>query len=590
MKELLKKYFGYDEFRPMQEDIINNVLAKKDTFVLMPTGGGKSICYQLPALKLNGLTIVISPLISLMKDQVDNLKANGVSAEYINSTLSNEEIEDIQKRCQNKEIRLLYVAPERFALGDFKKFLRTVEISLIAIDEAHCISEWGHDFRPDYRNLKFLKTTFPNVPIIALTATATPKVRDDIIQQLSLFGARVFFSSFNRENLNLQVRNKKNSLNQIVKLLKEYKNESVIIYCFSRKDCDNIAVYLKKAGFNARPYHAGLKPEVRKHNQELFIKDEVNIIVATIAFGMGIDKPDVRLVIHHTFPKNLEGYYQEIGRAGRDGLASDCIMFYSYGDKRKHEFFIDQISDSTVKVGTRNKLIKVVDYCESKTCRRKSLLEYFNEIFPLENCKACDICLDLPGVKEVSGEPEEINEDEIEEIKYKKPKWHDPQEKTSPNKDLFEKLRELRKRIASEKQVPPFIIFGDVSLREMASKLPSNKKEFLGVKGVGLQKLKDYGDAFLEEIRSHVDAHLSNEIVTNSSSNSKMAPITDYNKRVEKIKESFTSAYESWTPGEEEKLKSLYSQKKSIDDIASALSRQPGAIRSRLKKLGLIIG
>ena len=330
MKTLLKKYFGYDNFRPMQEDIINNVLAKKDTFVLMPTGGGKSICYQLPALKLEGLTLVISPLISLMKDQVDNLKANGVAAEYINSTLSNEEINDIQKRVSKKEIKLLYVAPERFALGDFKEFLKSIEISLIAIDEAHCISEWGHDFRPEYRNLKFLKTTFPNVPIIALTATATNRVRDDIILHLSLGGASVFFSSFNRENLNLRVLKKKDSVNQIVKMLKDYKNESAIIYCFSRKDCENIAIYLKKSGFKALPYHAGLKPEIRKHNQELFISDEVNIIVATIAFGMGIDKPDVRLVVHHTFPKTLEGYYQEIGRAGRDGLSSDCILFYSY--------------------------------------------------------------------------------------------------------------------------------------------------------------------------------------------------------------------------------------------------------------------
>ncbi len=588
MKTLLKKYFGYDNFRPMQEEIINNVLAKKDTFVLMPTGGGKSICYQLPALKFDGLTIVISPLISLMKDQVDNLKANGISAEYINSTLSNAEIEEIQTRIQQKEIKLLYVAPERFALGDFKKFLKTIDLSLIAIDEAHCISEWGHDFRPDYRNLKFLKTIFPLVPIIALTATATPKVKDDIISQLSLSTAKIFFSSFNRENLNLRVMEKKNSVNQIVKILKNYKNESVIIYCFSRKDCESIAAYLKKSGLSARAYHAGLSPEVRKHNQELFIKDQVNIIVATIAFGMGIDKPDVRLVIHHTFPKTLEGYYQEIGRAGRDGLTSDCILFYSHGDKRKHEFFIDQISDMNVRVGTRNKLVKVTEYCESKTCRRKYLLAYFNEIFPMDNCKACDICLEIPGTKEEKDEYEEI-EDVEEEKEYRKPKWHNPQEKTITDKDLFEKLRDLRKRLASEKQVPPFVIFGDVSLREMTSKLPSNKKEFLGIKGVGLQKLKDYGDVFIEEIKNHLSEHLTEEIRANSNSNSKIHPIVDYRAQIEKTKEDFLIAPQSWSSRDELKLKKLYSQKKPIDEIALVLARDPGAIRSQLRKMGLII-
>jgi len=323
MELLLKKYFGYDKFRPMQLDIIKNVLQKKDSLVLMPTGGGKSLCYQIPALKLEGLTIVISPLISLMKDQVDNLKANGINAEYINSTLSFSEIENIKKKIQKKEIKILYIAPERLALEDFKIFLITLQISLIAIDEAHCISEWGHDFRKDYRNLKFLKTIFPNVPIIALTATATLKVRKDILKQLSLINPQIFISSFNRENLNLIVIQKKNTFNKILSLVKKYKNESTIIYCFSRKDTEKIAQRLKENGFEALPYHAGLSNNIRKQNQELFIKDKVNIIVATIAFGMGIDKPDVRLIIHHTFSKSIEGYYQEIGRAGRDGLSSD---------------------------------------------------------------------------------------------------------------------------------------------------------------------------------------------------------------------------------------------------------------------------
>jgi len=323
MELLLKEYFGYDGFRPIQLEIIKHVLEKKDSLVLMPTGGGKSLCYQIPAIKFEGLTIVISPLISLMKDQVDNLKANGINAEYINSTLSFNEIEEIKRKIQGKEVKILYIAPERLALEDFKIFLIKLQISLIAIDEAHCISEWGHDFRKDYRNLKFLKIFFPNVTIIALTATATLKVREDILKQLSLIDPQVFISSFNRENLNFIVMQKKNVFNKILSLIKEHKNEPIIIYCFSRKDTEQIAQGLNENGFKALPYHAGLSNDIRKQNQDSFIKDKVNIIAATIAFGMGIDKPDVRLVIHHTFSKSIEGYYQEVGRAGRDGLPSD---------------------------------------------------------------------------------------------------------------------------------------------------------------------------------------------------------------------------------------------------------------------------
>ena len=329
MIELLKKYFGHNEFRPVQLDIIDNVLKKRDSLVIMPTGGGKSICYQLPTLKLEGLTIVISPLISLMKDQVDSLRANGINAEYINSSLSFEEILLIQNKIQKKEIKLLYIAPERLALEEFRVFLSTLQVDLIAIDEAHCISEWGHDFRPEYRNLKSLRILFPDAPIIALTATATEKVRIDILKQLSLREPKIFISSFNRKNLNLMVVEKNKNIERIITMLKEYKDESVIIYCFSRKDSENIAERLRGRGFDALPYHAGLDNETRKKNQDLFIKDKVNIIVATIAFGMGINKPNVRLIIHHTFPKTLEGYYQEIGRAGRDGLSSDCVLFYS---------------------------------------------------------------------------------------------------------------------------------------------------------------------------------------------------------------------------------------------------------------------
>ena len=401
MIELLKKYFGYDEFRPMQLDIIKNVLEKKDSLVIMPTGGGKSICFQLPTLKFEGLTLVISPLISLMKDQVDSLRINGINADYINSSLSFDEINQIQDKLLRKKTKLLYIAPERLALEEFKVFLSKLQVDLIAIDEAHCISEWGHDFRPDYRNLKFLRILFPDVPFIALTATATEKVRQDIIKQLSLRNPKISISSFNRKNLNLMIIPKKKAFERIIKMLPEYKNKSVIIYCFSRKDSENISQNLIKHGFNALPYHAGLDNEKRKHNQELFIKDKVNIIVATIAFGMGIDKPNVRLIIHHTFPKTLEGYYQEIGRAGRDSLSSDCILFYSRGDKRKHEFFINKIKDEFAKNYAETKLKQVMDLCEDSSCKRKHILNYFGEDFSEDNCGACDSCLKLTNQKDI---------------------------------------------------------------------------------------------------------------------------------------------------------------------------------------------
>lgn len=394
MENLLKHYFGYDEFRPLQKEIIENVLSKKDTFVLMPTGGGKSLCFQIPALKLEGVTIVISPLIALMKDQVDNLKSNGIPAEFINSSLSQAEIIDIQFKILQGEIKILYIAPERLSSESFKDFLASVNLSLIAVDEAHCISEWGHNFRPNYRDLKKLKENFPNVPIIALTATATNKVREDIVNQLNLENPEIFISSFNRENLNLIVMRKKNSYEKILELLKKHQNESVIIYCFSRKETEIMSNRLNENGHKALFYHAGLNDKLRKLNQELFLKDEVNIMVATLAFGMGIDKSNVRMVIHCTFPKTLEGYYQEIGRAGRDGLKSDCVMFYSIGDKRKHDFFIKDMLDEKSKKQTEDKLQEIINYSETRTCRRKYILNYFDEEFDEEKCSGCDVCLE----------------------------------------------------------------------------------------------------------------------------------------------------------------------------------------------------
>lgn len=392
LRQTLKQHFGYDEFRPMQLEVINKVLEGKDALTVMPTGGGKSLCYQIPALKLPGLTLVISPLISLMKDQVDALKARGIPAEYMNSSLTPTESLRIELGLINGNIKLLYVAPERLNSETFMRLMMTSQISLIAVDEAHCISEWGHDFRPSYRGLITLREKFPSAPMIALTATATERVKKDIISQLGLKHPEIFISSFDRKNLKLKVYRKNNSFETIRKILESRPGESAIVYCYSRKEVENISEKLNYHGINALPYHAGLTTEERKKNQELFINNEADVIVATVAFGMGIDKPDVRIVIHQTFPKTLEGYYQEIGRAGRDGKPSECILFYSYGDKHKHDFFIDKLEEPESKERESMKMEQVMKYCETRLCRRKFLLGYFGEDFERDNCGGCDVC------------------------------------------------------------------------------------------------------------------------------------------------------------------------------------------------------
>lgn len=599
MRTTLKQYFGYDEFLPLQEEIIDNVLARKDALVIMPTGGGKSLCYQLPAIMFSGVTLVVSPLIALMKDQVDALQANGVSAEFINSSLSPAENAQIQEKVRKGLIKVLYVAPERLAVEAFREFLKTIDVQLIAIDEAHCISEWGHDFRPEYRNLKKLRGDFPDIPVVALTATATLKVRKDIIQQLSLQSAKIFLRSFNRENLTYFVQPKQEVFDQIVGLLEKHKDKSSIIYCSSRKTTEAVAKGLRKAKFSALPYHAGLTQKERKETQEKFIRDEIMIIVATIAFGMGIDKPDVRLVVHYDLPKSLEGYYQETGRAGRDNLASDCVLFYSYGDKMKQDYFIRQIRNEQERLMAETKLDQVIEFCELDHCRRGYLLRYFDEKWEAENCGNCDTCItpkedfdatevsrkilsavmrtgERFGVNHISdvllgkntkkvkdmgheslsvfGIEKEFRKEDIrhfilallsrglllknegkyptmmvsdsgrqflkygENIALSKPKTV-KEKSAAKRKDgfefddgLFQELRALRKALADSQNVPPFVIFGDVSLREMAHYFPQSLESFQRISGVGEMKLERYGEQFLGIIKSYAEAHKVAEI------------------------------------------------------------------------------
>lgn len=386
----LKENFGFEKFRPNQERIINNILAGQDTLAIMPTGGGKSICFQLPALLLPGITIVISPLIALMKDQVDSLKTNGIQACYINSSQTLSEQQSHIENLINNTIKLVYVAPE--SLSYLENTFSQITVSLIAIDEAHCISAWGHDFRPAYTNLGYLKNRFPSTPILALTATADKATREDISQQLNLKNAKTFISSFDRKNLSLEVRPALDRIKQIIDFITKKPTEAGIVYCLSRKTTEELAEKLQKAGINAKAYHAGLDNETRSKTQDEFINDDCQVVCATIAFGMGIDKSNVRWVIHYNLPKNIEGYYQEIGRAGRDGLPSETILFESYGDVVQLQKFASQGLNAEVQLA---KLERMRQYADAVSCRRKILLSYFGELVT-ENCGNCDICKNPP--------------------------------------------------------------------------------------------------------------------------------------------------------------------------------------------------
>ena len=593
MHNTLKKVFGFQAFRPNQEAIIRNILDKKDVFAVMPTGGGKSLCYQLPARMMKGTTVVISPLISLMKDQVDAAIENGISAAFINSSLSPQEMSDIYHRLKNHTLELLYIAPERFAMQGFIETLKTVPISLFAIDEAHCISEWGHDFRPDYLSLSGLTQAFPHIPVTAFTATATPRVQEDIISKIGLRSPYVIRASFNRQNLFYQVKSKIGVESQILEFLKGHEGEPGIIYRTTRNSVINLAEFLVDNGVIALPYHAGLATEERKRNQEAFSKDRVTVIVATIAFGMGIDKSNVRFVIHADLPKNIEGYYQETGRAGRDGEVANCLLFFGRQDIPKLRYFIDQMPDDNERSIAMEKLNQTVKYATHNVCRRRQLLEYFGENYTDENCRACDICVgnvekvDITidaqivmsaisrtgqyfGIRHiidiVSGADtkriRELRHNEIktygggrhkekthwqfivdellaqeaiiqhggqypvlmltrkgsdilygkerieglkrEEIK-KKPKAFRVSGFEPYDESLFDKLRVLRKKLAEEHKVPPYIIFSDMTLHEMCIYYPATLTEMKSISGVGDAKLERYGTDFTEKIKAHLD-------------------------------------------------------------------------------------
>ncbi|HTF21355.1 MAG TPA: DNA helicase RecQ [Chryseolinea sp.] len=614
LKERLKQIFGYSQFRGNQETIIRNLLDGKNTFVIMPTGAGKSLCYQLPAMVREGLAIVISPLIALMKNQVDQMNAYGVNARFMNSTLSKGEITRLKKDCMNGVVKLLYVAPESLNKEETIEFLKKVNVSFVAIDEAHCISEWGHDFRPEYRRIKNMIQNLGDMPVIALTATATPKVQLDIQKNLQMEEADVFISSFNRKNLFYEVRPKKETKKQLIKFLKDNKGKSGVIYCLSRKKVEEIAQLVSVNGFRAAPYHAGLDPDVRMKNQDDFLNEEIDIIVATIAFGMGIDKPDVRFVVHYDVPKSLEGYYQETGRGGRDGLEGHCLMFYSHNDLNKLEKF-NKDKPVQERENARVLLQEMEYYAESPVCRRRQLLHYFGEEYMQENCGMCDNCVHprerfdgTEAVKLVIDTAKKTNErfglnhlvhvirgvedeyvksyghfdldvfgkgadedadywksvvrqtliyqylekdiDNIGVLKItprgtaflKRPhtielaRDHDfttavdeeeesserPVINKSYDTKLFEMLKTLRKKIAREKSLPPFVIFQDPSLEEMATTYPTTNDELAQVNGVGMGKVNKFGKEFLAVIRKYVDENdieTANEVVIKSSVN-----------------------------------------------------------------------
>jgi ATP-dependent DNA helicase RecQ len=580
-EKILRTVFGFHSFRPLQKDIIANILAKRDTLVIMPTGGGKSLTYQIPALIFEGITIVISPLISLMKDQVEQLVELGVAAIYLNSSLNTSDYRRNVELIKNGKVKLLYVAPETLFLEKTIELLEKINVECVTIDEAHCISEWGHDFRPEYRRIADMRRKFTEAVFVALTATATPRVQNDIIENLKLKTSNKFIASFNRKNLFLQVAEKISPIEQTLEFLEQHRNQSGIIYCFSRSQVNELAAGLEERGYSAKPYHAGLTDKERKENQEKFIKDDIAIIIATVAFGMGINKPNVRFVIHYDLPKNIESYYQEIGRAGRDGLRADCLLLFSYGDIRKINYFVGQ-KEGHEKLVAKQHLDKMVRYAEAYNCRRIPLLTYFGEEYSDKNCGMCDNCTkpksgfvditieaqkfmscvkrtgEIFGVNHIidvllgvkTAKVFEKNHDKlstygigqehrkgvwlsvsnqllaknliskdaefgslkitktgysvlsgVEKVKGRLDIKAEHTDKMSSgsiyDKRLFSVLSSARKNIADKSGLPPYAIFPDKTLMEMATYFPRSSEEMLTIHGVGEAKLRKYGEKFI---------------------------------------------------------------------------------------------
>ena len=592
-RQTLFEVFGYSSFRPRQEEIVEALIAGQDAFVLMPTGGGKSLCYQIPALHRDGVAIVVSPLISLMKDQVDALVANGVRAAFYNSSQRAEESRQVLARLHSADLDLLYVAPERLLSNGFLERLKGLSIALFAIDEAHCVSQWGHDFRPEYVQLGQLRTLFPGVPMIGLTATADPQTRQDVLQRLGLQHAHCFVTGFDRPNIRYTVVEKLKPFEQLTAFLAEHRQDAGIIYALSRKRVEEVADRLTAAGLKARAYHAGLGDRERKQVQELFLRDDIQIVVATVAFGMGIDKPNVRFVVHYDLPKNIESYYQETGRSGRDSLPAEALLLFGYGDIAISRGLIEKGGNPEQKRIELHKLQAMVGFGEAQTCRRRVLLSYFGERLE-EDCGNCDVCLNPPETYDATLDAQkalscvfrvgqrfgvghvvdvlrgaqtqrilELQHDQLstygigaekvaeawtslirqlihrgylvqdvaaysvlklteaarpllrgeEKLVLAKPRIRVKtlQKKGKPqvgdfdyDDELFDALRLRRKRLADEAGVPPYVIFGDATLAEMAAKMPTDEAALLAVSGVGRHKLQRFGGEFIDEIISYL--------------------------------------------------------------------------------------
>lgn len=657
--ETLRAVFGFNAFRPNQEVIIRSILGGRDVFAVMPTGGGKSLCYQLPANMMDGTAVVISPLISLMKDQVDAAAENGITAAFMNSSMGGNEISEVYRMLRYKKIKLLYIAPERFAMSHFIETLKASHISMFAIDEAHCISEWGHDFRPDYLTLSSIRKEFPSTPIAAFTATATEQVQEDIIKKLGLSRPYIVRASFNRPNLFYEVRQKSKVEHQILEFLKERPDESGIIYRTTRDSVSETADFLRSAGINALPYHAGLSPEERKANQEAFNKDEAQVIVATIAFGMGIDKSNVRFVLHGDLPKNIEGYYQETGRAGRDGEPAVCLLFFSRGDIPKLRYFIDRIEDERERSIALDKLNQMSGYATHNVCRRRQLLAFFGENYPEDNCGGCDICTGSVEEVDITTDAQilmsaisrtkerfgaghvidvvtgadtkrvrELGHNEIKtygagghrDKKYWRtmtdellaqemlrqeggpypvlkltPKGHDvlygraearairkeekarktPTEASSDSGPydtaLFGRLRALRKGIAEDHQVPPYVIFSDKTLRDMSRYMPVTTEEMHRIGGVGHAKLERYGADFIREISNYRD---ENPDIRPAAGRSSDHPAIS--QGLSKLKKKGETVEETYL---------LIKKGMSIDEAAKHRNLSPSTIGAHLEKL-----